>query len=191
MDYPRTPPVDPSYILDLSDKAARTVLRGRPCWTAQDWEDAKQEAARAILEMKGEHREGVLFLQAKHAIIDWLRVWLRHPRGGTILDYLDYAEDAERVRAISIEPLRLLLRTQGAAKADEDMRYLALRLQGYSTDGIALEMGLSRRNVYAIRERLLPRLERLARGETPISRADAIRAGWARRKTTYDRSRAA
>jgi len=153
-------------ILDLSDRAARCVL-GRGHWTRQDWEDAKQEAAAAIW-AEGDRHEGILFIAAKHAIIDWLRRWLRSPRGCEYLDYIDHARPPDAAPDIShLASLAPWLEQQRAMKVNEDIRYLELIVQGYSTDGIALEMGLTRRRVYAIRERLLPRLERIARGETP------------------------
>ena len=166
-------------ILDLADKAARCVLRGRPFYTAEDWQDAAQEAAAAIY-AAGDKPEGYLFLVAKSAICDWLRSWLRHPRGGALLDYLDYADDTAPARQINpalFDDLAQMLEVQRAAKIHEDVCYLQLRTRGYSTDGIALEMQLSRRRVYAIRERLLPRLERIARGEVPPTRGELISAG--------------
>lgn len=168
-------------ILDLADKAARCAMRGHG--TVEDWEDATQEAAVAIW-AACDKPEGVAFLAGKHAVYDWLRSWLRHPRGGTILDYLDYArEEHHPPRLEYLNEIAPLLQAQGSMKADEEIRYLELRLRGYSTDGIALEMKLSRRNVYAIRERLMPRLERLSRGVIPPTRGDAIRAGRARKAT--------
>jgi DNA-directed RNA polymerase specialized sigma24 family protein len=168
-------------ILDLADKAARCTLRGNPYWTPEDWEDATQEAAAAIIALDADKGEGYAFLVAKSAIYSWLRLWLRHPRGGTLMDFLDYAhEPAEPATHAYLDALRPALHAQGATKAAEDMRYLKLRLEGYSTDGIALEMGISRRRVYAIRERTLPRLERVARGVVPPTRSEAVKAGKAR-----------
>ena len=171
-------------ILDLADKAARCVFRGGRQCTPEDWQDAIQEAACGVVACmgKGETREGALFLAAKHAIYDWLRMWRSHPRGGTILDFLAYDSDIPHVpdrRYLAALPP--MLRQQRAKKIPEDMQYLALRVAGYSTAGIALEMRLSLRNVYAIRERLLPRLARIASHEIPISHGDAIRAGRARK----------
>ena len=171
-------------ILDLADKAARCTLRGRPIWTREDWQDATQEAAIAIWELRHQP-EGYVFLAAKSAIYSWLRVWLRHPRGGSLLDYLDYADEKNTPRSLDwLGSLAPHLHKQGSMKADEELRYLELRLLGFSTEGIAREMKLSRRNVYAIRERLLPRLERIARDEWPISRGDAIRRGRAKAQST-------
>jgi len=204
---------DPASILDLADKAARCVLKGRPIFTAEDWEDAIQEGATAICGLTREpHGDGLPFIAAKHAIIDWLRRWLYHhyPREGEWLEWRDYTQGQGPEPPWShdyLASLAPLLEAQRAEKAEEDIRYLSLRVRGYSTDGVALEMGLTRRNVYAIRERLLPRLTRIARGEKPpemhwnvrasslrsldrinsdpeilAKRAAAIRAGWARRK---------
>ena len=166
-------------ILDLSDKAARCTLGRWRGWTCEDWQDATQEAATALLTVPPDKGEGYAFLVARSAIYTWLRSWLRHPRGGTLLDYLEYADESGAVRdpSLVLPTLLPLLQTQGSTKAGEDTRYLSLRLAGYSTDGIALEMGLSRRRVYAIRERLLPRLDRIARGVVPPTRGEAIRAG--------------
>jgi len=198
---------DPTAILDLADKAVRCVMR-RGQWSWEEWKDATQEAALAIV-AHGPAHEGTLFLVAKHAIIDWLRSWLRTPRGAALFDWRDYKQgdgpDPAWDRRYLAE-LAPMLDAQRAEKSAEDIRYLELLLAGYSSDGIALELGISRRNVYAIRERLLPRLERLARGEAAMyranvqasslaalerinrdpamlaRRAEAIRAGWARRK---------
>lgn len=170
-------------ILDLADKAARCVFRGGWQCTPEDWQDAIQEAACGIVAhmAAGEDREGVLFLAAKHAIYDWLRMWRRHPRGGTILDFVDYEATAPHVSDHRyLAALPPMLQQQRAKNIDKDMQYLTLRLAGYSTAGIALEMRLTLRNVYAIRERLLPRLARIACNEIPISYGDAIRAGRAR-----------
>lgn len=163
-------------VLDLADKAVRCTLRGRG--TLEDWEDAAQEAAAAIIQVPADKGKGYAFLAAKSAIYDWLRLWLRHPRGGTILDYVRYPQDERQAPTLEYLPALLpLLEAQGSMKADEETRYLELRMCGYSTDGIALEMGLSRRRVYAIRERLLPRLERIARGKAPPTRSEAVKAG--------------
>ena len=176
-------------ILDLADKAARCVLGRRPRqWTKQDWEDAIQEGAAAIWALGIERYEGARFLAAKHAIIDWVHAWLRHPRGGTLLDYLDYTEDSSATGdTIRLAILAPLLEVQRAKKVEEDIRYLELLTQHYSTDGIGMEMGLTRRRVYAIRERLLPRLERIARGEVPPTHSDAVRTGKAQHRAMVDR----
>lgn len=175
---------DINAILDLADRAARCVL-GRGHWTRQDWEDAKQEAAAAIWSGGTNRHEGILFLTAKNAIIDWLRRWLRSPRGCEYLDYIDHTRAAHAVPDTAyLAALAPWLEQQRAMKVQEDIRYLELRMQGYSTDGIALEMGLTPRRVYAVRERLLPRLERIARGEIPPTHGEAIRAGRARRRNS-------
>lgn len=157
-------------ILNLADKVARCVLGGHRCWGAEDWEDATQAAAVGICEalQKTDH-EGYLFQSGKMQIYEWMRMWLRHPRGGTLLEYLAYAQidNDPRDVAIDLSKLRIMLQFQRAKKIDEDIAYLELRMAGRSTSGIALELGISERNVYAIRERLLPRLERIVRGENP------------------------
>lgn len=164
------------YILDLADKVARTTLGGKPGYTTEDWQDATQEAALKIwlVRQGAPHAgEGYLFNAARSAVYDWLRGWLRHPRGGTILDYLDYpAEDGaagSRIDERQIDALAPML-AQARRKAygwterhiQQEIALLKLLLRGVSIDGIGMELGLSRRNVYAIRERLLPRLKRIA-----------------------------
>ena len=160
---------DSAYILDLADKAARCALRTYSAWTPEDWQDARQEAAAAIWrELRPGIGEGYLFCVAKSAIYDWLRAWLRHPRGGTILDYLDYpaeTTDGANLDARIDALFPLLARARGKRHGfatrhiQAEIAYLKLRVSGLSTAGIAQEMGLSERNIYAIRERLLPRLE--------------------------------
>lgn len=158
-------------VLDFADKAARCVLGGRRCWTEEDWQDAVQEAAVGILEaLQKSNHAGYCFRAGQRQIYEWMRAWLRsYPRGGTLLDYLEYAQidnDPHEVD-IDLHKLRIMLQSQRAEKSDEDIAYIELRMAGRSTAGIAMELGISERNVYAIRERLLPRLERIARGENP------------------------
>lgn len=174
-------------ILDLADKAARCVLRGRG--TLEDWEDATQVAACEIwkrLTLRQDVGAGYLFVAAKSAICDWLRAWLPHRqlRGGTLLDNMDYGGPEQEHCAIAerLPELAPLLREQGATKVEQDLAYLTLVLQGYSTAGVGLELGLSQRNAYAIRERTIPRLERIARGDVPPSRGESVRAGIAVRR---------
>lgn len=159
------------YILDLADKAARVVLGGRRWATAEDWEDATQAAAAEIVGVaRPDVGEGYLFNVARKAIYEWLRTWLRHPRGGTILDFLDYSEQPDAPRPpLDLDALApLLLAARGkrhgfaAHHIQEEIDYLRLLLDGRSIEGIGMEMGLSRRRVYALRERVLPRLERIA-----------------------------
>ena len=156
-------------ILDVADKAVRCTLGRQPLrWNAEDWEDARQEALYGILKARSEH-EAIAFTAAKHMIYDWMRLWLRHPRGGTILDYLDYAvpEEDRKVEHTYLNDLRLMLshvrsKNIQMKTVEEEIRYLELIMMGYSTLGIGMEMRLSRRRVYAIRERLLPRLRKIA-----------------------------
>lgn len=164
-------------LLDLADRAARCILGRRPwAWTAEDWEDALQEAAAGVLDELRRHPDahiGSLFMAATNEIRDWQRVWLRHRRGGTLLDYKDYAADVERsASAITLDRIQQLapaltwarqrISAATPGRVDRDIHFLWLMVKGYSIDGAALELGLSRRNTYAIREQLLPRLARLA-----------------------------
>lgn len=169
---------DPGYILDLADKAARCVLGAQHWPASEDWQDAIQEAAiKAWLASQqcADAGEGYLFQVARAGVYDWLRAWLRHPRGGTILEYLNYSQPAD-VDAPALDVARLapaLLSVRGKHSANtnkhiaEEITYLTLLLERRSIAGIGMEMGLSRRRVYAIRERLLPRLERIAQSLSP------------------------
>lgn len=176
------------HVLDLADKAVRCVLGSNHYWEAEDWDDARQEAALQAwcATTRGTaYNDGYVFNAARKGVYTWLRMWRHsHPRGGTLLDYLGYAQiDTDPYTVgIDLDKLRILLQFQQAQKVEEDIRYLELRLAGYSTAGIALDMGLSERNVYAIRERLLPRLERIMRGEDPPDRGAAISAAKARKR---------
>lgn len=160
-------------MLNLADKAARCVLGKHPYhWTSEDWQDAAQEAVCGILKADSEN-EGVAFTAAKHAIYDWLRLWLRHRSAGSLLEYVDFSpSDESSSPSLDLEPLRQMLaqiRTGkvNPEKIEQEIRFLDLRRQGYSMAGVGLELGLTRRNTYAVRERLLPRLEMIARGEQP------------------------
>ena len=159
--------------LDLADKAARCVLGRRPyLWSAEDWQDANHEAVCGILEAHTAN-EAIAFTAAKHAIYDWLHLWLRHRSAGSIFEYIDFTAPDESIsEPLDLEPLRAMLadvRTRKANpdKIDQEIRFLALLRQGYSIEGIGVELGISRRNVYAIRERLLPRLRMIANGDQP------------------------
>lgn len=151
-------------ILDLADKATRCVLGKHPhLWNAEDWQDAKQEAVCGILKARTAY-EAVAFTAAKHAICDWLRVWLRHRSVGSIFEYIDFTAPDESIsEPLDLEPLRVMLTEVRTGKIDhekidQEIQFLALLRQGYSIEGIGIELGVSRRNAYAIRERLLPRL---------------------------------
>ena len=162
-------------IVNLADKAARVVLGGKPWYTPEDWQDAAQEAALKLWRVSQERDdvgEGYLFNAARIAIYDWLRTWLDYRRDGTILDYLDYAADEPAAPDLDAQIDALAPRLDAARgkrhnaawHVAQELAYLKLVCRGVSTDGIAMELGLSRRNVYAIRERLVPRLTRIAAG---------------------------
>lgn len=198
----------PEDILNLANKAVRTVTRGHRLWTMDDWADMQQEAALAILMLDGDSTEALCVHVAKHAAIDWMRLWLRTPRASIMLDWVDYGKPPASAWSLDyLAALPPLLTAQRAEKVDEDIAYLKLLLRGVSTAGIAMELGITERNVAAIHERLMPRLERIARGEGPppwkvslhdnsrkaldrinsdpaalARRGAAIRAGLARRK---------
>ena len=77
-------------ICDLADKATRSVLgRNAARHSPQDWEDARQEAAEAIIiaRLNGYDREGALFLAAKHRLFDWMRVVIRQRAALQLLDW--------------------------------------------------------------------------------------------------------
>lgn len=161
-------------LLNLAKKAASCVLRGHG--TREDWEDAVQEAAYGIVKC-GDRHEGYLFLAAKSAVCDWLRTWLRHRRAGTILEWKHYTPQEPPALIECLPELTRRLAEQGATQPGRDLTYLSLLLQGYSTAGIAMEMGMTQRRVYAIRERLVPRLVRMSRGELPLSRSESVKRG--------------
>ena len=200
-------------ILVLARKAAYGS-GSHPLWSHEDWEDAIQEAATAIVRLAPDAYEGVCVLAGKHAIYDWMRRWYNEPLRCPFDEAHDYAHpDRDPPWPLDyLDALAPLLSAQHAQKVDEDMAYLRLLLRGYSMVGIAQELGISIRNTFAIRERTIPRLERIARGEWPARytanvqpssraalarinsdpamlarRGEAIRAGWARRKQEQQR----
>jgi hypothetical protein len=205
----------PEDILTLANKAMRAATRGHVLWTDNDRDDMRQEAAAAICALAGERTDALCVHVAKHAIYDWMRFWLRTPRAGSLLDWVDYSAPPDPSWPLDyLDALPPLLEAQRAEKVEEDMAYLRLRLQGYSIIGIAQELGITQRNAEAIRERTVPRLKRIARGEGPppiavnvhensratldrinrdpealARRGEAIRAGWARRKQQLQESR--
>lgn len=175
-------------VLDLADKAARCVLRGNPVWTSEDWEDARQGAAIGIIEAMGREKdtgEGYLLNAAKHQIYEWMRSWLRHKRSGTLFDYVDYIADdsghimIDRDRIAGLMPMleraRIKVRADTHSKVQTEIQFLILLMEGYSIDGIALELGMSVRNTYAVRERLLPYLKDIAEMRQRTARTYEIR----------------
>jgi hypothetical protein len=188
----------PDEILSLADKAARTVLGpgAHYYWQPEDWEDAKQAAATGILgaiaryaenETEGLH-EGWYFNAARHAIYDWWNMMRPRISFFPLLEYAHRAResdgpepppiDIDKLRSLVpfLARVRMKILPSTGSKIQEDIQYLWLRLQGYSMDGVGVEMNLSRRNTYAIRERLMPRLEMIRDGREPTPKPGIVSA---------------
>jgi DNA-directed RNA polymerase specialized sigma24 family protein len=179
-------------IADLSDKARRCVLPRYGLWQKADWDDAGQEAALGIciaLRLYPGKGPAYYFTAAKTAIYEWLRSRSRIVRSRSrivavrLLEWNQYHDHESKSRQISEEVTTELGQKLREAYLKPDpesilqqVRYLCMVSEGYSMDGIALELGLSRRNAYAMREKLLPRLEMLANDLKPERKTYEVRA---------------
>lgn len=161
-------PRAPEDILTLARRAAISCGCAS-YWMREDFEDAVQEAALAIVAFGDTPHDGKLVVVGKHAIYQWLRRWLRHPRTVPILEDFDVVEEVpELPPALDyLDALAPMLVAQRAEKPDRDILYLRLTLSGISRAGIAQELGMKQVHIGSLRAKLLTRLERIARGEPP------------------------
>lgn len=162
-------PRAPEDILTLARRAAISCGCAS-YWMREDFEDAVQEAALAIVAFGDTPHDGKLVVVGKHAIYQWLRRWLRHPKTVPILEDFDMVEDADPSGPSALDyldALAPLLVAQRAEKPDRDIAYLRLTLSGATRRGIAQELGMKQVHIGNLRAKLLQRLERIARGEPP------------------------
>lgn len=174
------PPLE--LILDAADMATRTAMKRDSRWHQEDWEDAHSEALLGVLQAANRTSDagfGYCFRAGLHRIYRWMRDecgWLNGDRPFQIDEYANtlivqdklVAEDTTMSRAMLayLDRLPPLLAKQQSGKkpiqVGRQIEYLRLTLEGYSRDGIALELGVSVDNVHGIRKRLLPRLRTIA-----------------------------
>ncbi len=173
-------------ILDIADHAVNAIMRRSRIWWAEDRDDARQEAALAILlalrrpqagEMDPDRRRGYLFGAARKGVAWWIRRWLR-PDTFQLLDTAEefVAADTAMSQAMlrNLESLASLLRGQRVKQRrtteDEialEVAYIRLMLEGYTIKEAAIRLGRSARNTAALRERVVPRLQMIANGKKP------------------------
>jgi hypothetical protein len=170
-----------ALILDAADHAARTIMGRGSRWWPEDWEDAKAEAVLGILETirkKPDAGPGYCYRAGVSSICDWLRLWLKGDRPFQLYEYIDDLIETDttlsRAMLANLPALVPMLRQQRQRwgpvlerSLEQEVRFLQLILDGYSIDGAALELGISIRNTYAIRERLLPRLKAICTRNRP------------------------
>jgi hypothetical protein len=162
-------PRTPEDILTLARRAA-IGCGCAPYWMREDFEDAVQEAALAIVAFGDTPHDGKLVVVGKHAIYQWLRRWLRHPKSVPILEDFDMVEEVDPAEPQSfdyLDALAPLLAAQRAEKPERDIAYLRLTLSGISRAGIAQELGIRQTFIGNLRAKLIQRLERIAAHEPP------------------------
>ena len=151
-------------------------------WWPEDREDARQEAALAILLAlrRGlDKARDYYFGAARKGVYLWIRTWLR-PKRNTfpLLDNVDEFLAAETTMSEALlrnlDSLARLLRGQRtkerATTVGEialEVEYCRLVIQGYTTDEMAVRLRRTRRNISALRERVVPRLRMIADGKRP------------------------
>jgi DNA-binding CsgD family transcriptional regulator len=176
-------------ILDIADKATRSTMRRGSRWWPEDWEDANGSAVLGVIEAirSGKTHPGTLFMAARYSIYDWMRNHVgNRDRHSSLEEWREELAQADTAisRSIlkNIDALVPLLKRQRCHssrirehKISEEVQFLRLSAQGYSIDGIAVELGISRRNTYAIRERLLPRLQMIAAQRTPEQKVVSVK----------------
>lgn len=194
----------PDELIAIAHQSARRLWLhyGMPPWSQEDLEDYAQEAVEDLLRLLADPRypnpsRGLLYATAKNAIRRarrW-RVVAHNPLDTVDLDTCDEVEIAgpdetdepgdplSPLVAEGVLDLLLSARAPKARQAErtrraarQDVSILALIIQRYSNDGIALELGLSRAAVDQRRRRLKDALCQAAR-RLGLSEAelDAIR----------------
>lgn len=181
----------PEYLLDLADKAAKTIFKGQRGYTHEDFEDARQVAAMGIFaayKRTCDAGEGYYVAAGKNQVCEWLRSWLRYRRDGTLLPYLPYTKievdepwvlsEAQLIRLVELLRKHRIRETRTAEKKlHRDVALLCLIIAGYSTDGIALELEMNLKAVYEQRRRLRKRLEDISEGVFPEAKYSVSEAG--------------
>jgi hypothetical protein len=177
--------VDAEHIYSIAEHAVSVVMRRGNSWWPPDREDARQEAALAILlaSRRGLDKDrGYYFGAARKGVCMWIRAWLRPSRDTFPLcakvDEL-FAAKTSMADAIlrNLDSLAPLLRGQevkkrkiAEAEIAVEVEYCRLMLKGYEVQEAGAILGRTRRNAYALRERVVPKLRRIADGKRPEAR---------------------
>ncbi|HEV8525227.1 MAG TPA: hypothetical protein VGQ71_12060 [Terriglobales bacterium] len=177
--------MEADQIYAIADHAVKAVMSRTSDWWPADREDARQEAALAILlaSRRGLDKDrGYYFGAARKGVCLWIRLWLR-PNRDTVpllarVEELLAAETSIADAMLrNLESLAPLLRGQevkrrrcAEAAIALEVEYCRLMIDGYTTKEAAVRLGRSQRNTLALRERLLPKLRRIADGIRPEAR---------------------
>src|SRR5215467_13574261 len=175
--------METSEIYSIADHAVRTVMSRRDRWWDADREDARQEAAFAILlaARRGLAKDrGYYFGAARKGVYWWIRNWLRPERNTVPLaeridEFIaaDTTMSGAMLRGLdSLAPLLVAQRTKGHCfrqQVELEVAYCRLMVEGYTIDEAAGRLGRTRRNTLALRERVLPRLRMIAEGKRPVA----------------------
>jgi hypothetical protein len=172
-------------IYRIAEHAVSVVMRRGNSWWPPDREDARQEAALAILlaSRRGLDKDrGYYFGAARKGVCMWIRAWLRPSRNTfPLLANVDELLAAKTSMADAmlrnLDSLAPLLRGQEVSKrraADAgiavEVEYCRLMIEGYTIDEAAARLGRTRRNTSALRERVVPKLRNIAEGKTREAR---------------------
>jgi DNA-directed RNA polymerase specialized sigma24 family protein len=168
-----------SDIYSIADHAVSVVMRRGNSWWPPDREDARQEAALAILlaSRRGLDKDrGYYFGAARNGVCMWIRAWLRPSRDTfPLLARVEELVAAKTSMADAmlrnLDSLAPLLRGQevkrrkiAEAEIAVEVEYCRLMLEGYTIDEAGAILGRTRRNTHALRERVVPKLRRIAEG---------------------------
>ena len=177
--------MDAEQIYSIAEHAVSVVMRRGNSWWPPDREDARQEAALAILlaSRRGLDKDrGYYFGAAKNGVCMWIRAWLRPNRDTfPLLANIEKLIEAKTSMADAmlrnLDSLAPLLRGQEVKRrkvADAaiamEVEYCRLMLEGYEIQEAGAILGRNRRNTYALRERVVPKLRNIAEGKRPEAR---------------------
>jgi hypothetical protein len=175
----------PEQLIGIAGCAVnRAMRRSRHMWREEERRDAQQEALVAILEVlsrKSDAGTGYLFRTALLEVWLWMRKCIRRRATIRLSPHIDRWAQSDEPESSAVARLlagfgglERMLRSQRVSpgvltegKVRNEIEFLRCLLEGCSVEEAAFRMAMTRRNAYAIRERLLPRLERIAAGMRP------------------------
>lgn len=172
--------METGQIYSIAKHAVNAIMSRTSSWWLEDREDATQEAALAILlasRRKGDKNRGYYYGAAKKGVYMWIRAWLR-PRRNTfplpapIEQLLTAKTNIEETILRNLDSLAPLLRGQEVMnrKSAEteialEIIYCRLMIEGYTIDQAAAKLNRTKRNTYALRERVIPKLSMITEGK--------------------------
>src|SRR4029434_4985760 len=177
--------VDAEHIYSIAEHAVSVVMRRGNSWWPPDREDARQEAALAILlaSSRGLDKDrGYYFGAARKGVYMWIRAWLRPSRDtfplvAKVDEWLASKTNMADAMLRNLDSLAPLLRGQevkrrkiAEAEIAVEIEYCRLIIEGYEIQEAGAILGRNRRNAYALRERIVPKLRRIAEGKCPEAR---------------------